>query len=619
MNASERALAAVERTGGFQIHTPSIPKHYAITQGMFEDLIHDPVMAAKVLLKFDLDVFQRCRLKYYWHVPFVMDSSGFSSAKTASLWIVSNLRCLLIPELVAGVYYQMFTSGQLTYWPYYQLAARESSIFRAHLGKIDMMKEEGGKKAAKAELKGPSCYICEFKNGSKVLMPAAGFLQDAKTQAGLRITDLYIDEWTKIEATGSEGIDQQLIGRQTKAGFNQHHPFWSGKQIFLATAEDSSHAAWPRYQTFLKESEACNPDYAVIRYCYKDYSDMVWRDGTTYKQRYRIEKTFRNMKLNRSTAGYLQEGLGFWSSNGQVLYSGEYFDTAYAIGKERNVRPMVNRAEDASGISGQETVRFFLGIDPAKSDTRKADDGAMVVLRAEPKMQNPTSVGDWNLDFVWAYKVRKADADQWGGIIQRKEQCFGFDQVVMDPGGGGNWIKPVLAKSNIKIQDIESVVIPIASVEDEATTMVFAKYILAMFKPSDTRIDHLWGNHGLRHPDVLTDVAHAEFAEAWSRGYFGLPEKFRGRKSAETEDWSDEKRWGNLFVELMVNQLKSIQVQTSPDGTTMRSKNGARVFFSRTRKDFAYAGLFAYTAFLAWLKTNEQEFKVSESDEQGCG
>lgn len=52
------------------------------TQTQLEAFFFDPVMAARVLLGVQLDVFQRVRLRFYWFFPECMDSSGVGTGKT---------------------------------------------------------------------------------------------------------------------------------------------------------------------------------------------------------------------------------------------------------------------------------------------------------------------------------------------------------------------------------------------------------------------------------------------------------------------------------------------------------------------------------------------------------
>ena len=200
----------------------SIPKRFEITWRMRESLLADPAEAAHVILGERLDAFQSAELKKAWWTPRVMDSSGLSSGKSIRMWMICNLRAILIPDHWSMVYYQFFEVGQRVFWPNYVRCAMNSRLFSTQIGNLDAQGEQSGK----ATRKGQSTWTVYFKNGSKVEMPAGGFDRDSISQAGTRTNDLYIDEWTKIESTGSTGIDDQLAGRATRECFNKDHPFW---------------------------------------------------------------------------------------------------------------------------------------------------------------------------------------------------------------------------------------------------------------------------------------------------------------------------------------------------------------------------------------------------------
>jgi hypothetical protein len=597
----------------FEIHRPSTPKHLKITQTMQEDFLIDPVLGAEVLFKANLDAFQRARLKKTWWAPRTLDTSGFSSAKTFNLWVVSNLRCLLMPDQHAGIYYPVFSTGQQTYWQYFNKFQGVSSIFRAQIGEMDALKEKNTGKATK---KGPSCWTCDYKNESKVMMPAASFIQDARTQASIRLNFLGVDEWTKIMIGGSSGIEDQLLGRVTRECFNMGHPLWCNHHVFMATAEDAVHPGYDRYLHFKKEVEKGNPDYVILIYSFKDYSDLNYKPGRSFKEVFREEKVLKDIKAAKSAAGYRQEALGIWSTTGRGWYTQPILDAAHELGTRRNFGPICGRNQDPEPEN--KDVHFFLGADPARAENKKADDGALVTLRARPMIEDAANVRDFQLDFVWAYKVRKADARQWSGIIHRKHSHFQFTRICMDPGGGGIWIKPELMKQKQLIREEEVDCLPIASLEDEIESMVVGQFILSMFKMKDKRIAKLWGQNQFRMPENLVDYAQSEFKEAFEIGAIGLPPKVKDRESGWSDTWSEERVWSNKLLDLCSRQLSKIAVQTNEDGSTYFNQNSARLFSGRGRKDFAYAAMFAFVAFLSWLKDGNVEMAVSEEDGEQC-
>jgi hypothetical protein len=617
---------AVEKSNLQILSSGKPPPRFRITPTLRDDCLCDPSFAAQYFFNAKPDEFQKARFKICWWTPRVMDSSGFSSSKTWNLWMISVLRCLLMEDHVAGVYYQVFSTGQKTYWKYFNEVAARSEVFRHHLGKARIIGLDGKtEELSKAMLKGPSCWSMDFKNGSQIMMPAAGFASDAKTQASIRLNDLFIDEWTKIMAAGSEGIDDQLIGRATRECFNKDHPLWCNHQMFLATAEDTMHPGYARYKTFKKEHDAGNPLYYVFSFSYKDYSRLPYKNGRTFADIHREEMVIDDMRKNKSAAGFRQEALGIWSANGRGWYTGDMIDRAYANGLDRQLDPMTGRHDEKETVPAKlARIHYFLSLDPARAEQKKADDGSMVVLRAFPKVEKPTKqLDDWQLDYVWAYRVRKADVGTWSALTHRKHQHFGSTGIILDPGagGGGNWIKPELAKSEQRIRDQAFKVKPIGCEEDEASMPINGQFILSMFKRGDAKIDKVWPEINMRGDDNLIDAAHSEFWEAWNRGVFGLPAKFNSRPHAETDKWSEEKKFACLLLEMGARQLTRICVQTNDDGSIFYSKHNARLFSGKGRKDFAYAMLYAFVRFLMWVQTFEDQEGdyVAAEDMDQCG
>lgn len=311
------------------VYVPGQPRHLKVTESMIEDLLWDPVMAAKVLMGIDLDVFQAARLRYYWFVPAVIDSSGFSTFKTNIFWIYCQLRAVLIPEHKVGVVYQSFGTGKEAFWDKYRNSWSAHPLFQAQIGNIDESGNEG-----KANNKGASCYNIYFRNGSRVQMPAGNWLQEARGLASLRWNTGGIDEWTKVEATGTNGIDEQFLGRITNTAWNKEHPIWSNHTKFLATAESRGHPAWRRYANYLRRVHAGNPNVAVISYSYKDYSNKkIPGTSKSYSEKFRDQKQIDEMRANFTKDHFRREVCGVWSKSGAEWYKQDVLDRSEDLGK----------------------------------------------------------------------------------------------------------------------------------------------------------------------------------------------------------------------------------------------------------------------------------------------
>ena len=75
-----------------------------------------------------------------------------------------------------------------------------------------------------------------------------------------------------------------------------------------------------------------------------------------------------------------------------------------------------------------------------------------------------------------------------------------------------------------------------------------------------------------------------------------------------------EKKWALKNLDAARLQLSNIQVLTRDDGTLALTRNNARQFSASGKKDLAYACIYAYIRFLAWLKMGEMDL---ENEAQG--
>jgi hypothetical protein len=260
---------------------------------MVDDFLIDPVLGMEVLLSIKLDAFQAAAARLEWWVPNVIDESGFGTGKSLRLWALSQLRAMLMDDQWCCAYYQTFNAGKDIFWPYYSSAFSANPYFRAQLGKVDYEGDADGKD----NTKGPACYIQHFKNGSRVMMPAPSWMQNAFSQAGLTLSWVVIDEWTKVEmmtkksgnrtvnADGNSvgGINQQILGRLRRASFNQDHPLWGNHCIFSATAESQNHPSQHRVNQFKKEISRGNPNYAIVSFNFKDASNLTSHTGKPFR------------------------------------------------------------------------------------------------------------------------------------------------------------------------------------------------------------------------------------------------------------------------------------------------------------------------------------------------
>jgi hypothetical protein len=585
---------------------------------MLEDLLYDPVMAVWVFFRVKPDAFQGARLRYYWFTRFTDDSSGYTSAKTICAWWAVNLAAVLIPNTQCMAIYQTFQRAKDNFWPYYSTFS--TALWKAQLGRIEMGDEKN-----KAASKEAGCWKVSFKNGSRVDMPAPGFLTEGANMAGLRTNRLYIDEKNKIMSSegGMAAITVQLLTRVTREEINQHHPVWCNKVLMTSTAELGDHPAAVLHAKHEKKALSGNPDYASFSFSYKDYSNLksstLHRDGAvtgsrdgcatagiecfdggkTFKERFRNEKQMQLVKENNTPEKAAAEGLGVWGKYSQKWYSLEMIQACRELGASRGLEPILSSADDPlRGVAID--IRYFLGLDPAPAQGQKSDDGTMMVLRAA--LMNPKggdNESDWQLDFVLGRRVRRTDVEGWGGLIHDYHGRFGFALMVMDLGGGGQWIMPHLKKTRQVINGIATTVVPILP---RHTSVMEGAPIMVMLTRGEEDIKKLWVE--MKHAkgdDVLKDSANTMFRTAIERTQIGMPIAHNERKAETVEGWPEEKLWGSKVLTALGSQCVNYRVKTDQTGHWALTKNQSKQFFSLDKDDIHDAGRNAYIGFRIWL------------------
>ncbi len=288
------------------------------------------------------------------------------------------------------------------------LAVRGESVFRAQLGKVDFEGEKDGKD----DSKGAACWVQHFKNGSRVMMPAPNWMQNAIGQAGLTLSWALIDEWTKVETMGKKGgasatmnnagnttggINQQILGRLRRSTFNQFHPLWMNRCILSATAENTNHPSQVRVDQYKKEIAKGNPLYAIVSFSFKDASNLKSHTGKPFRDQIIDWQAISRMKTQFTRSHFLRECLGIRARETKGWYSEEEVNRCVQVGVRAGLQPEIARG--TSSLSHRTSnielpnVFYFMGVDPAPAQGRKSDDGALAILRARPKpgLENPSN------------------------------------------------------------------------------------------------------------------------------------------------------------------------------------------------------------------------------------
>jgi hypothetical protein len=553
------------------------------TQQQLEAFFFDPVMAAKVLMNVDLDTFQRVRLKFLWFFPEMMDSSGVGTGKTVVQFVYLCLRCILIPDHYAAAYFPTSSIGQGVFWPKFAETEARSDIFRSQFYQ-GMRKQDDEKMNARS----PGCWVRTFKNGSKIFLPAPDFKGDSANNASRDFNTVLIDEHLKAADKG-DGIDMQLVDRGRRHCYNMKHPLWCNHIDFLGHAGSPSHKEYIRYRAMKEAVRDGNSRVALLTFCYLDWTPR-------FARKYREDNVIASQKRKLPRDAFRRQYLGLWTVDGEQFYPAG----SLAHARRRDVRPMVRRIHPRE--------MFFLGQDTAQPGaSRKADFSAWSVLRVVelngPDRANFTRMGRYfHVSGVFAHQLKNRTARQLSGMTFQLDAKFGFTGICMDPGGGGLMVVPEFREPMQLINNVMTEVVPLTTVDDpmqasrRGIVSMFGRKHLNDFLRSEPS-----GEWYLRGDEGLVQFFHEKYRDAWEGQEIHWPMAAMDRRQ-EVATWSREQQVAQYHLDLAASQLTNMRVLKREDGTTLRNGRGFLIFeVVKSKKDLAYAGLYAYAAFLKWL------------------
>lgn len=269
---------------------------------------------------------------------------------------------------------------------------------------------------------------------------------------------------------------------------------------------------------------------------------------------------------------------------------------------------------------------FFCGVDPAPAEAHTSDDGAITVGCARPRRlptkedglsENPA---DWYFDYVFARRItwrEKASTRQWAGVIHDLHRRFRFERIVMDPNGGGTFVKRDLINDKQIINGIEVRVTPIADQEEGPFLVVRGDFILHMFRMKDPGVQVMWPEVG--HSDNLNDAMYGQMKDDLEHMSVAWPPLIEDwlsspKLKAEVLSWPEEKRWALINLSASTKQYNNVKVATKEDGTYAFTRHNARQFSAVGKKDFVTSGMLCRLGFLIWLRSDQWRVAIAPDD-----
>ncbi len=422
-----------------------------VTQGMIDDLVHNPVLAIKIILGDDaimaMPPHERIRFKIAWLSAFTLDSSGFSTAKTFSIAALSALRLVLLdPGRVQGVVSKTFGQGQLVgeMWDQW---LELSPVFASQIRK----RHQVGASISPYDFDHASTgWVLRARNGSSARIIPPGLVKKADRMASERFSDGYFDEIHKWP--DDQIIEKVMIARTTKPVYDPRHPIYQNHVWLSSTAEFKYKPPYKRVLRYLKNMADGNPDYAFMSFNFRDVPDEPQYHALVNM------KALKELEEALPESVFRCEGLGEWVEDSDGVYTASMIDGIRSLDVSEHMKR-----------KGDKEI-FACGIDIAHGGSQGGgDDSSIQVFRHYRDMTT----------HVWAEEMHGIRLEQISGRIHELNERFRFNILMLDPGGGGLFLRDYLLNDKQLIQAEERSVIPIATmfddrvVEAERTLMLF--------------------------------------------------------------------------------------------------------------------------------------------------
>jgi len=269
---------------------------------------------------------------------------------------------------------------------------------------------------------------------------------------------------------------------------------------------------------------------------------------------------------------------GEWVSGSTGYYN---YDLVTGV-RSKMVKPM---------LKGNQGDVYIKGVDVARSLKGKGDDFAISVIKFSFKEE-------FNHEFIYQVTKNNLDADQMAIDIHEVDEKFPGPILMIDPGGGGQFLTSPLSKSVIHTPFGAKSVSPIYEVDSPE---VGGKNILHWFSRGTLAIKEILGK--MSGDDVLVNNAHSILKNYLEKGKILVPysedvslyfmrafDKDRNKEKIQLKPL--EQAYYNL--ELTMMQLQGVEQkidrQTGKPSLTAR---GQFTFTSTRKKDSAYSFLYA--------------------------
>lgn len=565
-----------------------------VTSMMVEDMLFDPILAAKVLLGIRVPPHEELRILLMWTKHWTLDDSGFSTGKSFTYAIVAALRSMLLCNRISGILSGTFRQGKLIFANFDRWYS-SSKIFR------NCVKMSQGKPRL---IHGSEAFVAYFRGCSEVRVLPPNFMQDSERLRSERWHDGYFDEWTTFG--NFKAFTSTIVGRVTAANDFPDCPVRQNHIHLSSTPTFTHHPSYKIVKQTQANIDGGNHSYGRFTVNYRHIPKTAkWQNLVN-------RKVIFTMQTMNPKGVVESEVDGRWTTDSLSYYSASVLDGP-DLRKKIPVLLQRYKRDDV----------YIMAFDNARgrSDARAGgDDFSVSVLRIPAKDPIPQ----------YCCCVRKNDitAENAAGLIHELHQAFQFSMIMYDPGGGGMFVRDELRKTEATIRGQRKNVYPIVEMGDSSG--VIGDSILIPLRRSTYQIFRLWNK--MTSDSVLVNRIHKNMRNILeTANMIYLPPLWNGweklgvnstrfeidfmrQKLKEATGISDIDR-AHAEIDLSLKQLVTVDVKRNEAGEPILDSHGMYTFASKFRKDSAYS--FIYVCLLKTIYDTIGTEGTDSSDADG--
>ena len=537
------------------------------------ELLHNPVLAVKVILGYDLPPHEIIRTEDSWTAKYIMDDSGRDTGKSFNYVGINVLKCLLIPDRVCGVISHTFGGGKQLFSDYIDDWYNSWPFFRAQ--------------CVSKPVHASDMWFIKFKNKSQIRIVPPDILKGGRRMRSQRWNAGIFNEWVFYpdydpNVSVIDRVIIPIVTRQNKFFADTSDPVYQNQLFFESSPDFEFTPAYKRVRQFDRKIEQGDKNYVHFNFNYNDIPK---------KWDWIIDREIMdNARELMPEVYFLMEWMGVWGK--------DTVDSPYSAKKLKDMRSLDVRVE----LKGDGSD-YAMGVDVARSPGGKGDDFAISIIKIG---------ADESKDkFVYCFRRNNVTSDEMAWYMHEVYDKFPTTKILMqDPGGGGIYVYDSLKKDKLEISGQIQDVVPIIATDDDL--ILKGNRILVFFKRGAPEIDEVYGK--MKGDDVLVNMAHKILQGAIEKKKLMAPlevEEFEPDKEGKLLPVvrSEEKVMVIQHIENALKELLNIEVEQDKDRKPKRTVNNQFIYYVRGRKkkDSAYSFLYANFAANIWRKLQKGE------------